>query len=248
MSRAVLGLAEADLRLVYHGRNTIGGFRRTVTCFAGKPGYLIHVGRSSFRVDRSDGRVHVLREASGGREPDTAERAPAGAISLALGGVFCLHASAVATPGGVLAFVGRSGKGKSTLAAHLSSGNRRPWPLVSDDILAVSLGSSPPVVLRFSFPDTARAAAAERLPLRAVYVLREWKRETVAVAPLPSREAFLAFARHGVATRLLDPALRVAHFEGWVSASRTVPVLELFYPRRLSALGEVRRRLEPYLL
>jgi hypothetical protein len=51
---------------------------------------------------------------------------------LALDGSMVLHASAVATDGGVVAFVGPSGFGKSSLAASFTSGG---CPLVSDDFV-----------------------------------------------------------------------------------------------------------------
>ncbi len=46
----------------------------------------------------------------------------------------CLHASAVATPKGAVAFLGCSGFGKSTLAAALAA---RGYPLVTDDVAAI---------------------------------------------------------------------------------------------------------------
>ena len=54
--------------------------------------------------------------------------------SLALG-FEALHASAVSTPSGTLAFVGSSGSGKTTLAAELVA---RGYPLFCDDVLALS--------------------------------------------------------------------------------------------------------------
>ena len=48
-----------------------------------------------------------------------------------LHGTPALHGSAVATPRGVIGFLGRAGQGKSTLAASLAP----TWPLVSDDYL-----------------------------------------------------------------------------------------------------------------
>lgn len=48
-----------------------------------------------------------------------------------------LRASAIEVGGGVIAIAGRSGTGKSTLAAYLS---QLGYPLVADDVLAVSIG------------------------------------------------------------------------------------------------------------
>lgn len=59
-----------------------------------------------------------------------------------LGGYEALHASAVVSPWGVLAFLAASGTGKTTLAIEFM---RRGWPLFSDDIL--TLGRGPQGVL-----------------------------------------------------------------------------------------------------
>ena len=53
---------------------------------------------------------------------------------LALMGELLLHGSAVAVDGQVVAFVGETGRGKSTLAAALV---RRGYPLVADDLIRV---------------------------------------------------------------------------------------------------------------
>jgi hypothetical protein len=49
-------------------------------------------------------------------------------------GLLPLHASAVSHRGGVVAFVGHSGQGKSSLAAHLA---QRGFPVVSDDVCLI---------------------------------------------------------------------------------------------------------------
>ncbi|HEY7245502.1 MAG TPA: nucleotidyltransferase family protein [Xanthobacteraceae bacterium] len=54
-------------------------------------------------------------------------------------GMLALHASAIAINGEAVAFVGRQGQGKSTLAAHCLGQN--PARLVADDILVVSFDS-----------------------------------------------------------------------------------------------------------
>lgn len=59
------------------------------------------------------------------------------AFLLALRGTTVLHASAVAVDGVVLAFVGQSGQGKSTLAAMLCADGAA---LVTDDVLAIDPG------------------------------------------------------------------------------------------------------------
>ena len=59
----------------------------------------------------------------------------ADALLAHLRGETSLHASAVARDGRALAFLGRSGDGKSTLAAHLC---QRGFALVADDVLRVT--------------------------------------------------------------------------------------------------------------
>lgn len=54
-------------------------------------------------------------------------------------GYEALHAAAVDSPRGVLAFAGPSGAGKSTLAREFA---RRGWPLFADDVLTLSSGPS----------------------------------------------------------------------------------------------------------
>jgi ABC-type multidrug transport system fused ATPase/permease subunit len=86
----------------------------------------------------------------GGREIAVAAAAsadPAAIRALVLGpalgvllhqrGVLALHASSVLLDRGVVAFLGRSGAGKSTMAAAL---HRRGHALVADDITAARLG------------------------------------------------------------------------------------------------------------
>jgi hypothetical protein len=54
-------------------------------------------------------------------------------------GILPLHASAIATGGGVTAFAGRSGAGKSTIAALLECSD---YELITDDILPVTFNQS----------------------------------------------------------------------------------------------------------
>jgi hypothetical protein len=63
------------------------------------------------------------------------------AFILMLRGECVLHASAVQRDGRAIGFVGRSGMGKSTLAALMCASG---WELVSDDVLRVDLSTSPP--------------------------------------------------------------------------------------------------------
>ena len=58
------------------------------------------------------------------------------AVLLHQRGYFVLHASAIAVDGGVVAFLGNKGQGKSTMAATLYS---RGHELVADDVVAIDV-------------------------------------------------------------------------------------------------------------
>jgi hypothetical protein len=79
-------------------------------------------------------------------------------------GHLVLHASAVVIGGKAVAFVGWKGQGKSTIAASLFA---RGYPLLTDDLLALSGKDGQPVLAHPGFPqfklwpDSAESALAE---------------------------------------------------------------------------------------
>jgi hypothetical protein len=140
---------------------------------------------------------------------------------LHLRGATCLHASAVAVSGGVVAFCGPSGAGKSTLSAALVS---RGLALVSDDVLPLRCASSGSLLAGPGLPElrlhpaTAeligvnhrmtpplpgetkahwqpRRAPDTPLPLLGVYLLepslRGSSEQLASTAPLPPPQALL---------------------------------------------------------
>jgi hypothetical protein len=155
---------------------------------------------------------------------------PVLALLLRQRGLLVLHASAVALAGRAVAFLGASGRGKSTTAGALLSRGHR---LVADDVTAVLLDGDTPRALP-GFPQlklwpeaaeslegalgpTRRLAAhlekhasrvaafdAAPLPLERLYVLADG--ESHSIEPLSPQEAFLELVRHSYGARLL-PAL-----------------------------------------
>jgi hypothetical protein len=148
-----------------------------------------------------------------------------GAFLLTLRGATVLHASAVSVGGKALAFIGQSGRGKSTLAALMCTSGAN---LVSDDVLRVDPG--PPVAcvggateLRLraaasALADVPGALSRQTIDERVALRFQELAPEALAlgaiVVPWPSRTteeveltllspstalcAFLAFPRvHG---------------------------------------------------
>jgi hypothetical protein len=140
-------------------------------------------------------------------------------LAAVLRGMEVLHASAVATAGGVLAFLGRSGAGKTTLAGRLVARGAR---FVTDDVLAVDVVGTTvrahrggavarmdprelralpagerarlgPVSVRGAKWHVRPAAVAGRLPLRATYHLlrSDDTRDVAVVAVHPYDPAIL---------------------------------------------------------
>ncbi len=182
-----------------------------------------------------------------------------------LAGSPALHASAVSSPGGTIAFVGPSGAGKSTLAALLSS----TWPLVADDFLPLQNGPDHVLALPSagwvrlgeasraglgaegvpSWGKTAvvRPSDSEPRPLVRIYAL-DTASEDVTIEPMSRREGFMALASQ---LHRIDPkdagllGAEVGFVEEVLARTR---VMRLRYPRRFDVAAEVleaiRRNLE----
>ncbi len=97
-------------------------------------------GCGDFVIDADCAKVTVFPQED---RPDLVPIVLAGTVSailLNLRGTTVLHASAVAIDDGVLAFVGQSGRGKSTVAALLCVAGAK---LVADDLLAITSEDPP---------------------------------------------------------------------------------------------------------
>jgi hypothetical protein len=149
------------------------------------------------------------------------------AFLLTLRGKTVLHASAVGIDGVALAFVGQSGRGKSTLAAVLS---REGADVVADDVLTVDTG--PPVTctggaselrLRTSAAGLAeeqpgratRVTADERLALAARPALLEPWPLAAIVVPAPSRTSSEVEIRRVPASTAVFWLLSFPRVHGW---------------------------------
>lgn len=175
-----------------------------------------------------------------------------------------LHASAVATDAGTIAFVGGSGAGKSTLAAFLS----RSWPLVADDYLPLAIDGKDVIATSSSIwvrvhdattlgghgevkPPIGRSSAGKSMvtlpsdssarSLRAIYAIGAGA--TVELASVSQREGYMALASQ---LHRIDPssaALLEAELDFLQALVQRVPVKRLLYPRRFDAFEQVRRAL-----
>jgi hypothetical protein len=185
-------------------------------------------------------------------------------LVLHLRGRFSFHASAVAEGAGAVAFLGDSGRGKSTLASSLANEGRL---LVCDDCLAVSIDDGrahafPSYASTRLWPPSADALFAHRGPLPRATPRTDKRRVELA----QSRDAtdllriyLLEEAESGVAIERLSRAAAIGklvkHVFRLVGVDRdllmrelaflerlvsVVPVSTLAYPRRYAELASVR--------
>lgn len=184
-------------------------------------------------------------------------------------GKLVFHASAVALGGRAIAFLGASGRGKSTLAAAFT---RAGMEFLADDAMVLEstevgyrvLPSHPSIRLRLdtqraligSYPEDLggpllagklRIEAGRYLshcdeprPLFAAFFLGEGDSKTIDAAPLQGAEAVTEWVRHTFILDFDDQAWLALHFEDVATLSETVTCYRLDYPRRFEDLDKLR--------
>jgi hypothetical protein len=197
-------------------------------------------------------------------------------LALSMQGKLVIHASAVEAGGGAVAFVAKSGTGKSTLAASFATCGH---PFLSDDGLVVqaaaerhlALPSHPSLRLWDDSRRTLvgpRAATGPGLPftakqqiladdalafcgaariLKRVFFLGPGIAETVTFQRMAPAEATMEWIRHSF---LLDPhkvSLLAAQFDRVAALTARTPCYRLDYPRQFDRLVEVREAIERQL-
>jgi len=176
-------------------------------------------------------------------------------------GAWCMHASAVQTPAGAVAFVAARGTGKSTVAAACAQAG---CALVADDVVVLRDRDGGVTVTPSSVPlrlhaETARTVgvvadeadgwgkvrvpgvmAHAELPLAAVYLLSAASPlAEVARVERGARGAALALLTNGKITELLGGASVGAALDRCVTLAGLTPVYDLAVPRDLARLPEV---------
>lgn len=174
---------------------------------------------------------------------------------LAAEGHSALHASAVESGGSAVAFIGPSGRGKSTLAALLCSSGAA---LVSDDLLRCEVAGGAATCFRGSsrlrlrpqaaaLAESLSGAAVEtsdgrtalvprtprmrRMPLAALVVPRPSREaDTLAIRRLRGREAAAEILRSPRLLGWTDPELATRHLDLCHQLAGAVPVLEATIP------------------
>jgi hypothetical protein len=190
-------------------------------------------------------------------------------LALSRQGKLVLHASAVEVDGAVLAFIGASGRGKSTLAASFAtSGARfltddglqlesragellalpshpslRLWEDSERAVLGEHASTSPAV----QYTHKARFLASPQLrfcdeprPLRRTYFLGPGTAQTVVIRPIRPAAALLELVRNSFLLDIAERELLASHFAAISDLANRPMNYELDYPRRYEALDLVR--------
>jgi hypothetical protein len=170
-------------------------------------------------------------------------------LALALGGTWSLHASAALFQKSVIAFLGESGQGKSTLASYLSKNSN--WNLVADDILPVKMIANEvnalPHFPQLKLPVDAQPGPGlpEQLLLNTMCVLKSAEPDANPdLKLLPPNQAIQVLLRHTAGTRMFTPEMLGQHLHFCAQAVKKIPVYELAYPHRRNALPTVMKLLE----
>lgn len=222
---------------------------RRVVCRSGPSCQEIEIaGLARFLLSTSGDRILCA-----GRDPGVApalvEEALLGppiTLALAFQGVWCLHASAVLRQGRATLFLGASGQGKSTLAAHCALNPQAGYRRIGDDILPCALLGGT-LCARPGFPqlkltpaDRYPPEADEDVPIGAVFVLHPTRATgDIRLEPMAVGEAVKALAEQTVAVSLLDRTLRAAHLRFIARLVQSLPIQRLHYPHDYARLPEV---------
>jgi hypothetical protein len=180
-----------------------------------------------------------------------------------------LHASAVEIGNFAVAFLGVSGRGKSTLAASFSTSGSH---FLTDDGLQLEKGedgyliqpSHPSIRLwddsRLALmPDTAQTAppvdftpksrfladdevayCGEARPLRCLYFLGDGDTDTISIEPVSGRDAMIELVKNSFLLDIEAREMLMHHFGQLTELARIPMFFRLDYPRQYEMLPQVR--------
>lgn len=187
---------------------------------------------------RSDGELAFVRGIETIGDHAAAVR---GAVPLAsaLQGKVVLHASAVRCPHGVVAFIGESGVGKSTLAAHLSA---LGFPRLAEDLLPCrTLGDQ--VIIPVT--EAGLAQSAESLS-RVFFLSRRTGLQQPRLVPLSSKTHLQRLIRDGFGEIQASTAW-ATQFRLYHRIVEQVPGYKLHLPDSLNMLEQSLSELQKFL-
>jgi hypothetical protein len=189
-------------------------------------------------------------------------------LALSRQGRPAFHASVVTIPGGAVAFLGKTGMGKSTLAASFASAGSE---FLTDDALIIDevegihalpshasvrlwedsvdalIPKDVPTAAEVSYTSKTRLLANDALryndtpaPLLAAYVLDWQDVDAVVIEPLRGSERPIAWIGNSFLLDIEDRDLLARHFEWTNRIAGQVPTFSLDYPRIYGLLPQVR--------
>jgi hypothetical protein len=197
-------------------------------------------------------------------------------LALSRQGQPTFHASVVTVPGGAVAFLGRSGMGKSTLAASYalndgafltddgllidetaagcmampSHASLRLW----DDSVEALVVDDIPKASQITYSSKARLLAGDALaysdeqaPLLAAFVLNNSDVKDVEIICLNGLSRYMAWLENSFLLDVEDHELLTRHFEWTHRISGRVPTFALDFPRDYAILPKVRDAVRQHL-
>ena len=175
-------------------------------------------------------------------------------LALALGGRWCLHASAASFQNKGIVFLGESGNGKSTIAAYLDEAGKPGWQRIADDILPVSLGEGGLTgwthfpQLKLPAENQPSVHLPETILFDHIYLLDP---DDSAISPklkqLSTDETVRVLLGNTAGSRLFTPELLAGHLAFCAQAARHVPGYRLSYAHQRELLPVVKELLEQSL-
>jgi len=191
-------------------------------------------------------------------------------LALSKQGRIVFHASAVDTGNGAIAFLGESGRGKSTLAASFAAGGQRfltddallldpteggylvlpshpsirLWNDSQEALLAADAELAPPV----QYTPKARILSGDSLPfcdserrLRRVYFLGDGSAEGLTIQRMRPSEAMIGLVRNSFLLDIEAQEMLSAHFDVLAEMVELPIYFHLDYPRAFAALPDIRQ-------
>ena len=169
------------------------------------------------------------------------------------------HATVLERDDRAVALLGRSGQGKSTLAAAMLT---RDWRIMTDDLMVVDGTDALPGMPRIKlFPRAANLLGlrgepiakgstkevislptsmfcAEQVPLERIYALRNTQAVRCSIRRLSAKRALLTLTSNTFNTRVTEGGRLRQQFAESTRLALSVPVRSLSYPRTMKVLTE----------
>jgi hypothetical protein len=186
------------------------------------------------------------------------------------------HASCVAINNVAVAFVGLSGRGKSTLATFLglhgcsllsddglelawqqdhyraqpSNNGVRLWQDSSNALLPQDAQPAPPISYsskqRF-LDESIITSAGYDLPLHRAYFLGDGTAKKITISPMPAYQAHMAWVKHSFMLDAHDRSRMISHFQQVSRLVRQGVAYHLDYPRSYGSLSDVMTAIKAHL-